>query len=196
MVVPIENFEPYSGDWIVWFAERQAKPGDTPFVRAPLPLRKYESVDPVLPGARTELRVQVAGTIRQDGKLEGLTLLRDFGPGISQAVLKDLSAWEFKPATRDSAPVDVDVVIEVPYSLPPQIAKSSPELAAHDLKSALRVPADQRGPDYFGAPGENAVLEANFTPRQQTWVGVPRAESIAGDIHEFGGKFVARVIHA
>ena len=126
MVVPIENFEPYSGDWIVWFAERQAKPGDTPFVRAPLPLRKYESVDPVLPGARTELRVQVAGTIRQDGKLEGLTLLRDFGPGISQAVLKDLSAWEFKPATRDSVPVDVDVVLEVPYSLPPQIAKSSP----------------------------------------------------------------------
>ncbi len=126
MVIPIENFEPYSGDWIVWFAEKLPKPGDTPFVRAPLPLRKYESVETVLPGARTELRVQVAGTIRQDGKLEGLKLLRDFGPGISDAVLKDLSAWEFKPATRDSEPVDVDVVIEVPYRLPPQIAKSSP----------------------------------------------------------------------
>ena len=126
MVVPIENFEPYSGDWIIWFAERQAKPGDTPFVRSPLPLRKYESVDPVLPGARTELRVQMAGIIRQDGKFEGLVLLRNYSPGIEQAVVKDMSAWEFKPATRDSVPVDVDVVIEVPYSLPPQIAKSSP----------------------------------------------------------------------
>jgi hypothetical protein len=126
MVVPIENFEPYSGDWIVWFAERQAKPGDTPFVRAPLPLRKYESVEPVLPGARTELRVQVAAVIRADGKLDGLTFLRNLGPGIEQAVRQDLSAWEFKPATRDSEPVDVDVVLEVPYSLPPQIAKSSP----------------------------------------------------------------------
>jgi len=126
IVIPIENFEPYSGDWIVWFAERQAKPGDTPFVRAPLPLRKYESVEPVLPGARTELRVQVAGMIRADGKLEGLTFLRNLGPGIEQAVLQDLAAWEFKPATRDSVPVDVDVVLEVPYSLPPQIAKSSP----------------------------------------------------------------------
>ena len=125
MVIPIENFEPYSGDWIIWFAERQAKPGDTPFVRAPMPLRKYESVEPVLPGARTDLRVQVAAMIRQDGKLEGLTLLRNLSPGIDQAVMQDVSAWEFKPATRDSVPVDVDVVIEIPYSLPPQIAKST-----------------------------------------------------------------------
>ncbi len=126
MVVPIENFEPYSGDWILWFAERQAKGGDTPFVRAPVPLRKYESVEPVLPGAHTELRVQVAGMIRQDGKLEGLAVLRSLGPGIEQAILHDLEAWEFKPATRDNVPVDVDVVMEIPYSLPPQIAKSGP----------------------------------------------------------------------
>jgi TonB-like protein len=126
MVVPIEDFEPYSGDWILWFAERQVKGGDTPFVRAPVPLRKYESVEPVLPGARTELRVQVAGVIRQDGKLDGLAVLRSLGPGIEQAVLRDLAGWEFKPATRDNVPVDVDVVLEIPYSLPPQIAKSGP----------------------------------------------------------------------
>ena len=55
-----------------------------------------------------------------------MIFLRNLGPGIEQAVLQDLAAWEFKPATRDSVPVDVDVVLEVPYSLPPQIAKSSP----------------------------------------------------------------------
>ena len=126
MVVPIENFEPYSGDWIVWFAEKQAKPGDTPFVRAPVPLRKYESVEQILPGARTELRVQVAAVLTSSGKLEGVTLLRNFGPGIEHAVIQDLSDWEFKPATRDNMPVDVDIVIEVPYSLPPQIAKNAP----------------------------------------------------------------------
>ena len=126
MVVPIENFEPYSGDWIIWFAEREPKAGDTPFVRAPVPLRKYQSVETVLAGARTELRVQVSGMIRQDGKLEGLALLKALSPGIEQAVIQDLSSWEFKPATRDSVPVDVDFVIEVPYSLPPQLAKSGP----------------------------------------------------------------------
>jgi hypothetical protein len=126
MVVPIENFAPYSGDWILWFAEQQARPGENPLVRAPVPLRKFESVEPVLPGAHTELRVQVAARIKRDGKIEGASLLRVLSPGIEQAVLQDLAEWEFKPATRDGAAIDVDVVIEIPYSLPPQIAKSTP----------------------------------------------------------------------
>ena len=125
MVVPIENLEPYSGDWILWFAERQFKPGDTPFVRAPIPLRKVESVEPVLPGAHTELRVQLVAQIKQDGKIEGIALLRNLPLAIEQAVIQDMSGWEFKPATRDGAAVDVDVVLEIPYSLPPQIAKST-----------------------------------------------------------------------
>ena len=125
MVIPIEDIAPYSGDWIVWFAERQAKPGDTPFVRAPVPLRKLESVQPVPPGAHTELRVQVAAVIRQNGKFEDLTLLRNLTPGLEQAIIEDLNGWEFKPATRDGSPVDVDVVLEVPFSLPPQIARSN-----------------------------------------------------------------------
>jgi hypothetical protein len=126
MVVPIENFEPYSGDWILWFAERVSKPGDTPFVRAPVPLRKIESVAPALPGAHTELRVQLAARIKQDGKIESITLLRNLPPAIEQAVIKDVASWEFKAATRDGVPVEVDVVLEIPYSLPPQIAKSTP----------------------------------------------------------------------
>ncbi|MBZ5612234.1 MAG: energy transducer TonB [Acidobacteriia bacterium] len=125
MVIPIENFAPYSGDWILWFAEQQAKPGDTPLVRAPVPLRKFESVEPVLPGAHTELRVQVTARIKRDGKIEGAALLRSQSPGIEQAVLQDLAEWEFKPATRDGSPVDVDAVFEIPYSLPPQLAKSA-----------------------------------------------------------------------
>jgi hypothetical protein len=126
MVVPIENFAPYSGDWILWFAEREGRPGETPFVRAPVPLRKFESVEPVLPGARTELRVQMAAVIKRDGKIDGVVLLKNLSPVLGQAVLQDLAAWEFKPATRDGVPVDVDVVLEIPYSLPPQIAKSAP----------------------------------------------------------------------
>jgi TonB family protein len=124
VVVPIENFAPYSGDWIVWFAERQARAGDAaPFVRAPIPLRKFESVEPVLPGARSELRVQFAAIVTKEGKLDSISILKSVNPAIDQAVLQDLAAWEFKPATRDAFPVDVDVVIEIPYSLPPQIAR-------------------------------------------------------------------------
>src|SRR5579864_7875583 len=70
MVVPIENLPDYSGDWILWFAEREQKPGNSPLMRAPIPLRKLEPVEPLAPGARTEFRLQISATIRKDGKID------------------------------------------------------------------------------------------------------------------------------
>jgi hypothetical protein len=123
MVVPIENLPDYSGDWILWFAEQEQKPGNSPLMRAPIPLRKVEPVETVLPGARTEFRIQIAAVIRKDGKIDGISLLRNTGPTFAQAVIQDLASWEFKPATRDGTPVDVDVILEIPFSFPPEIAK-------------------------------------------------------------------------
>jgi TonB family protein len=123
MVIPIENLPRYSGDWILWFAERDQKAGDRPSLRSPIPLRKVEPLDEPLAGTRTEFRVQLVGLIKKDGKIESISLLRNTTPGFEQAVIQDISAWEFKPATRDGVPVDVDVVIEIPFSLPPQIAR-------------------------------------------------------------------------
>jgi TonB family protein len=123
MVVPIENLPDYSGDWILWFAEREQKPGNSPLMRAPIPLRKVEPVETVPPGARTEFRALIAAVIRKDGRVDGISLLRGSGPAFAQAVLQDVASWEFKPATRDGAPVDVDVILEIPFSFPAQIAK-------------------------------------------------------------------------
>lgn len=123
MLVPIENFAPYSGDWILWFAERQAKPGETPFVRAPVPLRKFETVQPMAPGTRSEMRVQFAALVTKEGKVDNLALMQSVNPVFDKLVLEDFASWEFKPATRDGMPIDVDVVIEIPFILPTQIAK-------------------------------------------------------------------------
>ena len=126
MVIPIENLAEYSSDWIIWFAERESKSGSGELnVRAPVPLRKFESVEPVAPGARTELRVQIAGRYHQRRQTGGAALLRNLAPALESAVLRDIQSWEFKPATQDGVPVDIDVVIEIPFSLPPQVAQSS-----------------------------------------------------------------------
>jgi hypothetical protein len=126
MVIPIENIAEYTSDWIIWFAERSAADSAVALnVRAPIPLRKFESVEPVPPGARTELRVQVVGVITKGGKLEVRSLLRDLAPALESAVLRDIQSWEFKPATLDGRPVDIDVVLEIPFSLPPQIARKT-----------------------------------------------------------------------
>lgn len=127
MVIPIENLQEYTSDWIIWFAEHEPKgdAGQALNVRAPIPLRKFESVQPVPPGARTELRLQLAGVITKEGKLEVQALLRNLAPALEGAVLRDIQSWEFKPATRDGVPVDVDIVLEIPFSLPPQVAQNS-----------------------------------------------------------------------
>jgi hypothetical protein len=125
MVIPIENIDEYSSDWIIWFSERSARPEASAAlnVRAPVPLRKFESVEPVAPGARTELRVQIAGVITREGKLQVQALLRNLSPALETVVLRDIQSWEFKPATQDGTPVDIDVVLEIPFSLPPQMAQ-------------------------------------------------------------------------
>jgi len=127
MVIPIENIAEYTSDWIIWFSEHSVNPNAPAAlnVRAPVPLRKFESVEPVPPGARTELRVQLAGVITKQGKLQVNALLRNLPPALEAAVLRDMQSWEFKPATQDGAPVDIDVVLEIPFSLPPQVAQTT-----------------------------------------------------------------------
>ncbi len=117
VVVPIENFPVYSADWIIWFAERDQKTGSAPLVRAPIPYRKLEPARAAAAGVRTEQRVQFAAVIRQDGRLEGIQLISKTFPSLGAAMLNDLASWEFKPAFRDGFPIDVDIVIEIPFSL-------------------------------------------------------------------------------
>jgi TonB family protein len=127
MVVPIENLPGYSGDWILWFAERTPRPGDTPSMRAPLPYRKLEPAGAGKSANRVERRMQIAAVIKQDGSVDRVSVLKSTAPVVEQAAIQDLRSWEFKPATRGGVPVDVDVVIEIPFSLTAEVASAGPK---------------------------------------------------------------------
>jgi len=124
MVVPIENFPAYGGDWILWFAERDQKAGDAPSMHAPVPFRKLEPVSAMLGANRVERRIQVAAVIKKDGTVDHVSLLRTAPAAMAQAVMQDLQSWEFKPAMRAGAPVDVDVVVEIPFNLSVELAST------------------------------------------------------------------------
>jgi hypothetical protein len=57
----------------------------------------------MLPGNRTERRLQVAAVVKKDGRLDEISLLRHSSLAVEQAVIEDLQSWEFKPATRGSS---------------------------------------------------------------------------------------------
>ncbi len=126
MVVPIENLPAYGGDWIVWFAERQSVPGNTPLMRAPLPFRKMEPIDQAPFSNSAQARVQISAVLDKDGRLDNLVILTRPLTISEQVVIQDLASWEFKPAMRDGIPIDVEVVIEIPFSLPTAVAKRAP----------------------------------------------------------------------
>jgi hypothetical protein len=115
MVLPAPNLPGYAGDWVVWFAERQPDAEEAVQMRAPLPYKKKVSEQGSAPSGTSVTRVQVAGLVGKNGRLEQLTVLKGGAPGINSAVVEDLKAWEFTPATRNLVPVEVDVVIEIPF---------------------------------------------------------------------------------
>ena len=126
MVVPIENLPAYSGDWIVWFAERQPVPGEAPLMRAPLPFRKMESIEQRSLGGSGGERIQIAAILEKDGRLGKIAVSTKAGTETEQAVIQDLESWEFKPATRDGVPIDVDVVLEITFNLPVIAKRAQP----------------------------------------------------------------------
>lgn len=123
MVVPIENLPAYSGDWILWFAERQPVAGQNPVMRAPLPFRKMEAVEQKVQYNANAERVQIWAMLEKDGRLDQLAVSTKAGSDAEQAIVQDLESWEFKPATRDGVPIDVEVVLEITFNLLPAAGK-------------------------------------------------------------------------
>lgn len=125
MVVPIENLPAYVGDWILWFAERNPVPGETPVMRSPLPFRKLEPLELKPAGPSGAERVQISAVLEKDGRFGRIAVPAKAGTDLEQTVVQDLQAWQFKPATRDGVPIDVDVILEITFNLAQTPAKRS-----------------------------------------------------------------------
>jgi hypothetical protein len=119
LVVPAPPLPEYTGDWILWFAERQAAPGLSPRILAPVPIRKYASdeVAAAPANAPAEGTVQLSAIIDREGRVSAATALA--GEALSDAfrlrAVEELRTWEFQPALRNGEPVEVDIVVEISF---------------------------------------------------------------------------------
>ena len=122
LAVQMPNITSYEGTWIMWFAEHApAGPRGSRKLRPPVPLHK---VDPKyyqdVVKERVEGKVQLAGVIRADGHVDQVRVLKSVDPRLDRSAEEALLKWEFEPAARNGAPVEVDVVAEIPFVLAPQ----------------------------------------------------------------------------
>lgn len=118
IVIPAPILDWYDGDWILWFAEMEG-PAETPLIRAPLPRRRNPAPRPAAASQSGVRRVQALVRIDKTGKLEVIRIVDRQPADILPAVSFDLTRWEFSPATKNGAPIDVEGVVEIPYKFPP-----------------------------------------------------------------------------
>jgi TonB family protein len=124
VALQMPNVTSYSGSWILWYAERKPLPGEAHEMSAPSALRKVDPVyDLSAVDDRVEGKVQLGAVIHTDGYVYGITVLRGADPRLDNSAVAALRKWEFEPARRDGVPVDVDVVIEIPFRLRPLVKK-------------------------------------------------------------------------
>jgi TonB family protein len=124
LAIQMPNVTSYSGSWMVWFAEREPVAGQFPDVHPPNPLRK---VDPKYVAAaaaeKVEGKVRLAAVIRKNGHVDAVELLGHLDNRLDRSAEEALAKWEFEPALRNGAPVEVDAIFEIPFHLAPRSPK-------------------------------------------------------------------------
>jgi TonB family protein len=129
------NLNSAAGSWIIRFAalKPDASSGDLPSraaasgdalsagasaadLTAPSATRK---IDPAYP--LELMRQNVAGTvilygvIHADGKVGSVRVLRSVDPRLDQFASEAIAKWQFQPATKNGAPVEVEATFSIPF---------------------------------------------------------------------------------
>lgn len=113
------NLNSAIGSWIMRYARLNSTPGTDENVTPPEPLHK---VDPAYPATYVHDRIEgvvvLYGVIHSDGSVGNVRVLEGFDPVLDESARVALAQWRFRPATRNGVPVDVEVVVRVPFRAP------------------------------------------------------------------------------
>ncbi len=121
--INMPNLSSQSGSWILRFAEMADRaPGssteDEPQLTAPVALRK---VDPGYHPSAIREGVQgvvvLYAVIHRDGSVDSVRVVRGLDPRLDERAVKALLRWEFQPAARNGSPVDLEALVQIPFSL-------------------------------------------------------------------------------
>jgi TonB family protein len=118
LIIPSPDVAGYSGDWVLWFAERTGATEAGSRISAPVPAGKTSSNEGNVSVQGASITVQFAAIIDKSGHILSAKILRSKAdPDARRRATEELATWDFKPALRNGVPIDVDVVLEIPLHL-------------------------------------------------------------------------------
>jgi TonB family protein len=117
LTLNMPNLNSAGGSWVIRFAElkqdAKAPPAD---LSQPMATRK---VDPAYP--LQLMRENVSGTvilyavIHADGTVGNVRVLRGVDERLDQFASQAVAQWQFQPATKNGAPVEVEATFQIPF---------------------------------------------------------------------------------
>ena len=121
MAIQMPNLTSYSGSWLMWYSDRTSREAGLSPIAPPIAHRK---VDPKYIAAaaadRVEGKVQLACVIGKDGRVSTVEIVKGLDARLDHSAQEALAKWEFTPASRHGEPVEVDVLVEIPFHLAPR----------------------------------------------------------------------------
>jgi len=122
--VDMPNLTSSSGSWILNFAQMDdyapAYQRPKGKLSGPVPVRK---VDPKYPQLAIKQHIDgeviLYAIIRKDGHVDSIQVVRSVDPELVRNAIEALSRWEFRPATREGQPVELEAVIHIPFRFNP-----------------------------------------------------------------------------
>lgn len=118
LTLNMPNLNSGGGSWVIRFAEKNRQPhsdnGEN--ISQPMAIKK---VDPAYP--LQLMRENVGGivilyaVIHADGTVGDVRLLRGVDERLDRFAAEAVAKWQFQPATKDGAPVDVEATFQIPF---------------------------------------------------------------------------------
>ena len=144
LAINTPNVTSYSGSWVIRFAERalngkkrhdatrfgkenDEEPEDDSQGRLNAPEPRLK-VDPKYIRAAADERVEGTVTlyavIQRDGRVRDIEVVESLDDRLDGSAMAALAKWQFHPATKLGVPVEVDVLIDIPFHLAPPETRS------------------------------------------------------------------------
>jgi TonB family protein len=117
LTLNMPNLNSAGGSWVIRFAElKQDASTDAAGLSAPTATRKVDPAYPLqLMRENVEGTVIVYAIIHANGSVGAVRVLQGIDDRIDPFARQAIAQWQFRPATRDGAPVDVEATFQIPF---------------------------------------------------------------------------------
>ncbi len=120
--INMPNLTSGSGSWVLRFAALEGEGRHAPDeeeISSPIALRKVDPrYDPSAIRDRVEGNVVLTAHILRDGSVAAVQVIQGLDPRLDASAVEALARWQFDPARKQGVPVDLDVVVQIPFRLP------------------------------------------------------------------------------